>query len=189
VKYAACLALALPLCAVGPSRAEDKGLPGNYKDLKKLEPLIGAWSAEFVAPFDWPTANVKKGNKLTHTMSFKWDLNKSIISHRQAFVPPKSAPIWQSHWLIGWDTGNKRITCFAFENTGGHQVIDNWEIKGDKVTFKGKGTDPYGNKTTFTGVISDIKKDSFVWQMIDVTIAGKKRPVPTKETLKRAKAR
>ena len=134
MKYAACLALALALCAAGPSRAEDKGLPGNYEHLKNLEPLIGAWSAEFVAPIDWPTANIKKGDKLTHTMSFEWDLNKSIISLRQAFVPPKSDPIWRSTWLIGWDTGNKRIACFAFESTGGHQVVDDWEVQGDKVT-------------------------------------------------------
>jgi hypothetical protein len=189
VKYAACLALALPLCAVGTSGAGNKGLPGNYEDLKKLEPLIGIWSAEFVAPYDWPTANVKKGDNLTHTMSFKWDLNKSIISHRQAFVPPKSDPIWQSTWLIGWDSGKKRIACFAFESTGGHQVIDDWEVKSDKVTFKGKGTDPFGNKTTFTGVISDLKKDSFVWQMIDVTIDGKKRPDSDKLTIKRVQAK
>src|SRR5262249_21201123 len=79
VKYAACLALALTLCAVGLSRAEDKALPGNYEHLKKLEPLIGTWTGEFVAPHDHPTANIKKGDKLTLTLTYKWDLNKSAI--------------------------------------------------------------------------------------------------------------
>ena len=68
-------------------------------------------------------------------------------------------------------------------------MIDDWEVKGDKVAFKGKGTDPFGNKTTFTGLISDVKKDSFVWQMIDVTIDGKKRGDSDKATLKRTQAK
>ena len=56
---------------------------------------------------------------------------------------PGSDPVWQATFLIDWDTANKRIVCFAFENTGGHQVIDDWEIQGDKVTAKGKGSDPF----------------------------------------------
>jgi hypothetical protein len=189
VKYAACLSLALTLCAVGLSRAEDKRLLGNYEHLKKLEPIIGTWSGEFVAPHDHPTANIKKGDKLTLTLSYKWDLNKSIILNRQTIEQPGSDPVWQNAWLIGWDTGKKRIVAFTFESTGGHGVTDDWEIKGDKVTLKGKGTDPFGNKTTFTMVLSDIKKDSCVRQMIDVTIDGKKQPDSEKMTMKRAKAK
>jgi hypothetical protein len=189
VKYAACLALALTLCAVGLSRAADKALPGNYEHLKKLEPLIGTWTGEFVAPQDHPTANMKKGDKLTLTLTYKWNLNKSAISNHQTIGRPESDPVWQSTWLIGWDTANKRIVSFAFESTGGHAVADDWEIQGDKVTLKGKGSDPSGKKTTFTMVISDIKKDSCVRQMIDVTVDGKKQPDSDKMTLKRAKAK
>ena len=57
--YAACLTLAVTLCAVGMCGAGDKGLPGNYEHLKKLEPLIGTWAGEFVASQDHPTANIK----------------------------------------------------------------------------------------------------------------------------------
>jgi len=187
--YAFYLALALTLCAVAVSGAQDKGLPGNYEHLKKLEPLIGTWTGEFVAPQDWPTANIKKGDKLTVTSTYKWDLNKSAISNHQTIGVPDSDPVWQATWLIGWDTANKRIVCFAFENTGGHQVIDDWEIQGDKVTAKGKGSDPFGRKTTFTMVLSDVKKDSCVRQMIDITIDGKKQPDSAKVTMKRAKAK
>src|SRR4051812_35355438 len=105
----ACLALALSLCVVGMSGAEDKRLPGNYEHLKKLEPLIGTWTGEFVSPHDWPTANVKKGDKLTHTLTYKWDLDKGIISNHQTWGQPGADPVWLSTWLIGWDTGNKRI--------------------------------------------------------------------------------
>ena len=187
--YAACLALALTLCAVGMSSAEDKAPLGNYEHLKKLEPLIGTWTGEFVAPQDWPTANIKKGDKLTITSTYKWDLDKSAISNHQTYGQPGSDPVWQATFLIGWDTANKRIVCFAFENTGGHQVVDDWEIQGDKVTAKGKGSDPFGRKTTFIMVISDIKKDSCVREVIDVTIDGKKQPDFAKVTLKRAKAK
>jgi len=185
---AAWLALALPLCAVGPSRAEDKAPHGNYEHLKKLEPLIGTWSGEFVAPYDHPTANIKKGDKLTLTVTYKWDLNKSAISNHQTIGRPDSDPVWQSTWLIGWDTANKRIVSFSFESTGGHAVADDCEVRDDKVTLKGKGTDPYGKKTTFTMVISDVKKDSCVRQMLDVTVDGKKLP-DNKMTLKRVKAK
>src|SRR5262249_21214414 len=100
------------------SDAADNRLPGNYEHLKKLEPLIGTWAVEAVAPIDWPTANVKKGDKLINTMSFEWDLDKGIISYRNRLRSSADAdPVWQSTWLIGWDTGNKRIVCFAFENT------------------------------------------------------------------------
>ena len=169
MQYAACLALALTLCAAGLSIAEDKAPPGNYEHLKQLEPLIGTWTAEFVAPQDRPTANIKKGDKLTLTVTYKWDVKKSAISNHNTIGEPGSAPVWESTWLIGWDTANKCIVSFAFESTGGHAVTYDWEIQGDKVTFKGKGSLPAGNKTAFTMVFSDIKKDSCVWQMIDMT--------------------
>ena len=68
-------------------------------------------------------------------------------------------------------------------------MTHDWEIQGDKVTAKGKGSDPFGRKTTFTMVISDIKKDSCVRQMIDVIIDGKKQPDFAEVTMKRAQAR
>jgi hypothetical protein len=68
-------------------------------------------------------------------------------------------------------------------------VVDDWDIQGDKVTAKGKGSDPFGRKTTFTMVLSDIKKDSCVREMIDVTIDGKKQPQFAKVPMKRAQAR
>jgi hypothetical protein len=162
---------------------------GNYEHLKKLEPLIGTWSGEFVNPHDRPTANIKKGDKITLTSTYKWHLDKSTILNHQTMGLPGSDPIWQGTFFIGWDTTNKRIVAFAFENTGGHQVIDDWEIQGDKVTLKGKGSDPFGNKTTFTIVIADIKKDSCVWQITDVTIDEKKVPDYPGVTLKRAQAK
>jgi hypothetical protein len=187
--YAAYLALAVTVCAVGMACAADKAPVGNYEHLKELEPLIGAWTGEFVSPHDWPTANIKKGDQLTLTSAYKWDLDKSTISNHQTIGVPGSDPVWQATFLIGWDTANKRIVCFAFENTGGHQVIDDWEIHGDKVTAKGKGSDPFGRKTTFTMVISDINKDSCVRQMIDIIMDGKKQPDFVKVTLKRAEAK
>jgi hypothetical protein len=163
---------------------------GNYEHLKELEPLIGAWTVEYVAPNDWPTAYIKKGDKITQTFTYKRDLDKSVITNHWTMVgAPGSDPFWQSTWLIGWDTANKRIVAFAFETTGGHQVIDDWEIQGDKVTAKGKGSDPFGRKTTFTLVLSDIKKDSCVFQTIDVTMDGKEQPDMFKMTLKRAETK
>jgi hypothetical protein len=187
--YTASLALALSLCVVGMSRAEDQAQLGNYKHLKKLEPLIGTWTGEFVSRQDWPTANIKNGDKLTMTSTYKWDLNQSVISNHQAMGVPGSDPVWQATFLIGWDTAHKRIVCYAFENTGGHQVIDDWEIQGDKVTAKGKGSDPSGRKTTFTMVVSDIKKDSCVRQTIDITMDGKKHADFAKVPMKRAQAK
>jgi hypothetical protein len=189
MKYAACLALALTLCAVGLSRAAEKAPPGNYEHLKKLEPLIGTWTGEWVAPQDRPDMNLKKGDKVPLTVTYKWDVNKSAILNHQTIGRPESAPVWQSTWLIGWDTANKRVVSFAFESTGGHAVTGDWEIQGDKVTFKGRGSDPAGKKTNFTMVISDIKKDSCVTQMIDLTVDGKKQPGSNKATLKRAQAK
>src|SRR5688572_26229619 len=127
MEYAAYFALALTLFAVSVSRAADKGLPGNYEHLKEFEPRIGTCTGEFVAEYDHPTANVKKGDKLIHTLSFQWDLIKSVIVNRNTMAPPGADPIWESTWLIGWDTENKRIVAYAFETTGGHGIIDRWE--------------------------------------------------------------
>jgi hypothetical protein len=186
--YAACRALALTFCVVGMSGAEDKTPLGNYEHLKKLEPLIGTWTEEFVAPEDRPTTNIKKGQKLTLTVTYKWDVKKSAILNHNTIGEPGSDPVWESILLIGWDTANKRIVSFTFESTGGHAVTHDWEIQGDKVTFKGKGSLPAGNKTSWTMVYSDINKDSCVWQLIDLTVDGKETP-GFKWTLKRAKAK
>ena len=188
--FAACLALAVILCAVGMSGAEDKAPVGNYEHLKKLEPLIGTWTGEWVTSVDRPTAKIKKG-KLPVTVTFKWDVNKSAILKHDTIGEPGSDPFWESTMLIGWDTANKRIVCSAFEFTGGHAVMHDWEIKGDKVTFKAKGSLPAGNKTAWTMVFSDIKKDSFMWEMIDMTVDGKEvEPgLLMKWTLKRAEAK
>jgi hypothetical protein len=188
--FAACLALAVILCAVGMSGAEDKAPVGNYEHLKKLEPLIGTWTAEWDAPEDRPTTKIKKGDKLTLTVTYKWDVKKNAILKHDTIGEPGSDPFWESTMLIGWDTANKRIVSFAFESTGGHGVTHDWEIQGDKVTFKGEGSLPAGNKTAWTMVFSDIKKDSWVWQLIDMMVDGKKEPSHHMEwTLKRAKAK
>ena len=69
-------------------------------------------------------------------------------------------------------------------------MTHDWKIQGDKVTFKGKGSLPAGNKTAWTMAYSDIKKDSCVWQLTDLTVDGKKEPGHHfKWTLKRAKAK
>jgi len=58
------------------------------------------------------------------------------------------------------------------------------------VTFKGKGSLPDGRKTAWTMVYSDIKKDSCVTQLTDMTVDGKKEPGHHfKVALKRAKAK
>jgi hypothetical protein len=188
VKYAACLALALALCAVGLSGAEDKAPLSNYKHLKGLEPLIGTWTGERDFPQDWPTANIKKG-KYPFTVTFKWDAKKSAISSHHSIGRPGSAPLWKAVWLVGWDTANKRIVGIGFEATGGHALTHDWEIQGDKVTFKGRGSLPAGNKTAWTMIFSDIKKDTCVYQLTDMTVDGKKAPGHHKVTLKRARAR
>lgn len=191
--YTACLALALTLCVVGMSSAEDKAPLGNYEDLKPLEPLIGTWTAEWDAPEDRPTTGIKKGDKLALTVTFKWDVHKSAILNHHSLGRPGDAAFWGSTWLIGWDTANKRIVCHSFESTGGHAVTHDWEIKGDKVMFKGKGSLPAGNKTAWTMIYSDIKKDSCVFQLIDLKVDG--NPVPDSKSwpgfasLKRAEAK
>jgi hypothetical protein len=68
-------------------------------------------------------------------------------------------------------------------------VIDDWEIQGDKVTAKGKSSDPFGRKTTFTMVLSDIKKDSYARECSDTYIDGNKQPDYAKVTVKRAEAK
>lgn len=186
--HAVCLALALTLCAVAVSSAGDKTPPGNYEYLKNLEPLIGIWTAEFVAPEDRPTTNIKKGDKLTLTATFTWHVNKSAIMNHNTIGVPEADPLWGSTMFIGWDSANKRIVSFACESTGGHALTHDWEIRGGKVTFKGKGSLPAGNKAAWTMVYSDIKKDICEWKLIDMTVDGKEAP-GWSWTLKRAVAK
>jgi hypothetical protein len=190
MSYAVCLGLALALCAVGMSSAEDKAPLGNHEHLKKLEPLIGTWTGEWDTSQDRPTAGLKKGEKLTLTVTFTWDVKKSAILNYNTVGEPEAAPAWQSAMLIGWDTANKRIVSCTFEATGGHAVTYDWKVQPDKVTFKGQGSLPAGNKTGWTMVYSDIEKDSCIWQLIDMTVDGKKAPGQhIKATLKRAQAK
>ena len=131
------------------SDAADEAPLGNYEHLKTLEPLIGTWAGEWDIPQDRPTANIKKG-KYTFTVTWKWDAKKSAILSHHSIGRPGAAPVWKAAWLIGWDTANKRIVAIGFEATGGHAKVDDWEIQGDKVTFKAKGSLPAGNKTSWT---------------------------------------
>lgn len=164
--------------------------PGNYEHLKQFEPLIGTWTMESVVPEDRPTANMKKGQKLTLTVTWKWDVNKSAILHQNTVGEPGSAPVWGCTYIIGWDTANKCIVAYGFEATGGSAVIRDWEFEGDKVTGKAKGSLPAGNKTEWTMAISDIKKDSLVSELTDMRVDGKAEPgFHNKATLKRAEAR
>ena len=172
------------------SDAADKAPLGNYEHLKGLEPLIGTWAGEWDIPQDRPTANIKKGN-YTLTVTWKWEVFQSALSLHYAVGQPGSDPIWRLIMLIGWDTASKRIICTAFEATGGHARVDDWEIQGDKVTFKGKGSLPAGNKTAWTMIYSDINKDSCTTQMTDVLVDGQASPSQPgwKVMLKRVEAR
>ena len=172
------------------SDAADKAPPGNYEHLKQLEPLIGTWTGEWDTSQDRPTAGLKKGEELTVTVTWKWEVFKSAISINYAVGRPGSDPFYGSTWLIGWDTANKRIVAIGFEATGGHAKVDDWEILGDKVTFKGKGSLPAGNKTSWTMVYSDIKQDSCTTYLTDMLVDGKEQPGHhLKSTLKRVESK
>lgn len=172
------------------SDAADKAPLGNYEHLKDLEPLIGTWTGAWDTSQDRPTAGLKKGEELTLTVTWKWEVHKSAISLNYAVGRPDSDPVWKSTWLIGWDTANKRIICTSFESTGGHARADDWEIQGDRVTFKGKGSLPDGRKTAWTMVYADIKKDSCVTYLTDMMVDGEEQPGHhLKSTLKRVEAR
>ena len=148
--------------------------PGNYEHLKQLEPLIGAWTGEWVLSEDRPTAGIKKGKNLPVTVTYKWDVNKSAILTHVTAGEPGSAPVWGMIWLIGWDTANKRIVCSAFEFTGGHACDARLGDQGRQGDVQSQGLPPRRQQDCVDMVFSDIKKDSFVWQMIDMTVDGRK---------------
>lgn len=163
---------------------------GNYEHLKGFEPLIGTWIGEWDSSRDRPTAGLRKGEELILTVTWKWEVHKCAISLHYAVGRSDSDPSWKSIWLIGWDTANKCIICTTFETTGGHARVDDWEIQVDKVTFKGEGSLPAGNKTAWTMVYSDIKKDSCIMDLTDMLVDGREQPGHhLKSMLKRVEAK
>ena len=112
----------------------------------------------------------------------KLDTDLNLAS---SFTPSDYVNRWNSDLDLG-SAGEMLVPDLTLPAPYDHMVI-----KGDKVTFKAKGSLPAGNETAWTMVFSDIKKDSFVWQMIDLRVDGKEvEPgLLMKWTLKRAEAK
>ncbi|MCI0460935.1 MAG: hypothetical protein L0Z62_28635 [Gemmataceae bacterium] len=184
MKHMTGLAVVVVLGVVGLSQGQGKATPSNYEHLKQLEWLIGTHTDETVAKKDEPGA-VKKGDKLTWTLSYKWALNKNAIQ-TSLTIKTKSATVWERAGMIGWDTANKQLVSGAFNSAGGHAMAI-WSSKDGKWYIKGKGSNGEGKSTSSTIVLSEITKDSFVTQTIDPTVGGEKQPDSEKRTWKRVK--
>ena len=174
----------LVLTAILPASmalAQD-GPVSHYDQLKGLEWLVGTFSAEMKAEEDIPGI-VQAGEMYQGTVDCEWQLNKNIIAVH-IVLKAKGITFWEHRGMIGWDPISKQIISRSFNSIGGHaQGVfskngQNWETKTSGVNGEGK-------KTSGTGVLFDIVKDSFSVQSVDIKEDGVPQPDAAKITWKR----
>ncbi|MGF1579952.1 MAG: hypothetical protein ACFCD0_11375 [Gemmataceae bacterium] len=177
------IALVALLVIVGPTQAQTKKLPSNYKHLKKLQPLVGKFTGESVAV--GTPGIVEKGTKLSWTLTRKWILNKNAIAQSVILKAGKKT-LWRTQGMIGWDSLNKQIVQGGFDSVGGHGM-STWNWKDGKWYLQDQGAMGPGLKSTSTTIVCDITKDSHDLKIVSRMVGVNTLPDIGPITMKRAK--
>ena len=160
-------------------------MPSNYQHMKAAEWLIGDWEGESSADESLPM--LKHGEKLLLTVSWKWALNKNIITVDWSVAKASDRkPLVTGKGMIGWGPANERIVIGGFDSIGGH-TISTFVEKDGTWYQESKGVEVDGTKTSGTLVWSDIKPDSISVQDVDRKRGDEELPDGPKMTLKRVK--
>lgn len=174
MKYVATVTCAFLFLATVPPAHGQETPPSNYKHLKPLDFLIGNWHAQVTAEKDSPAGILKKGDKYDYYLSLQWAVDKNAITEN--FTIKEGAKV-VFHWqrLIGWHAGKKQIVSGKFTSIGG-SGMSTWKRKGDNWAQSSKSVNGTGKEGSSTIILSNIRQDSFVTQVIHRTRDGKKEP-------------
>lgn len=140
----------------------------NYEHLKPLEWLIGEWCGEFNMPYDLKP--LKEGDHVQYCATFRWVLNKSFIVVDGSMLKD-GLRVPDSHEIIGWDSGKKKITHSIWGDYG--IGIGEWSDAGTAPRLRWT-TGENENRTEATACFEQKDADTYTWQTKEIALGGKK---------------
>jgi hypothetical protein len=118
---------------------------------KKLEPLIGSWTATG----KWRMAPDAPWQEFTSTAERKWILDGRFIEER--VKSEMMGQPFEGIGLIGYDNVRQEFTMVWLDNMGTGTWVSTGKADGSKFTFEGTTSDPMtGEKNMWTKSVLDI---------------------------------
>jgi hypothetical protein len=136
----------------------------HYEHLKFLECSIGSWQA----------ANDFQGDTYEISLTREWQSNKNAIV--QTFVVSKESDVvFSDTGVIGWDPIEKQVVKHGFNFNGDH-VTAILSKEGDTLVNEVSFVRPNGTEGKNRVLMSNIKPDSFEFQVIPLDSDGSTKP-------------
>lgn len=135
-------------------------VPSHYEQLKVLEWMIGNW--------------IDRDDQVQIETECRWAKNQNFLVRSFTVVAGDGLDL-SGMQIIGWDAAAKGIRSWTFDSDGGFAEA-RWTKDGDRWFIQNRGVLADGSKATMTNVLRPIDDNSFTWQTIERTAAGKLLP-------------
>lgn len=135
-------------------------VPSHYEQLKVLEWMIGNW--------------IDQDDQVQIETECRWAKNQNFLVRSFTVVAGDGLDL-SGMQIIGWDAAAKGIRSWTFDSDGGFAEA-RWTKDGDRWFIQNRGVLADGSKATMTNVLRPIDDNSFTWQTVERTAAGKLLP-------------
>ena len=149
------------------SDSESEAVNSSYAELKKLEWLIGQWTA--TAP----------GHRVEYTC--QWTVNQNFISRKFTVFDPSNEtiasglPIASGLQMIGWDAKAGLIRSWLFDSDGG-LIKGTWHSGDNQWTVQSVASFADGGSGSFSGVFQLHENGEHSWKKTNRVIDGQLMP-------------
>ncbi|MGB1929841.1 MAG: YybH family protein [Mariniblastus sp.] len=143
------------------SETEPETVNSSYAELKRLEWLIGQWTA--TAP----------GHRIEYTC--QWTVNQNFISRKFTVTDASNKTIASGLQMIGWDTNAKLIRSWLFDSDGG-LIRGTWHPGENQWTVQSVASFADGGSGSFSGVFDLHENGEHSWKKINRVIDGQLMP-------------
>lgn len=147
--------------------SESEAVNSSYAELKKLEWLIGQWTA--TAP----------GHRVEYTC--QWTVNQNFISRKFTVFDPSNEtiasglPIASGLQMIGWDAKAGLIRSWLFDSDGG-LIKGTWHSGDNQWTVQSVASFADGGSGSFSGVFQLHENGEHSWKKTNRVIDGQLMP-------------
>ncbi len=143
------------------SDSESEAVNSSYAELKKLEWLIGQWTA--TAP----------GHRVEYTC--QWTVNQNFISRKFTVFDPSNETIASGLQMIGWDAKAGLIRSWLFDSDGG-LIKGTWHSGDNQWTVQSVASFADGGSGSFSGVFQLHENGEHSWKKTNRVIDGQLMP-------------
>lgn len=143
------------------SETESETINSNYAELKKLDWLIGQWTA--TAP----------GHRIEYTC--QWTVNQNFISRKFSVLDSSNETVASGLQMIGWDANAKLIRSWLFDSDGG-LIKGTWHPGDNQWTVQSVARFADGGSGSFSGVFQLHENGEHSWRKTNRVIDGQLMP-------------